>query len=382
MRRLVLEAGWHFRQHDPARSPEDNWTTEDGWLPATVPGVVHGDLLSLGKISDPFQDLNETDAQWVGERNWLYRCRFSWSGEDLRGEDEVTLCFDGLDTFATVWLNGRQILVSDNMFVAHRLPVQDVLVPGENELRILFEAALPKGRASEADMGKRAVWNGDSSRVYVRKAQYHYGWDWGPILLTAGPWQPVWIEVSTARISELYAPVELDDTLTRARLQVRIAVENAPRIPDATVELTLYGPEGAAVLQAAIPLSADSLTHVFTLEEPALWWPNGYGPQPLYRLVATLLHAGEEVDRQEQRLGIRRLLLVQDEVQGEPGKSFRFEVNNTPIFCGGANWIPADMLLPRITPDRYRAYLQQGGRRPHADASGLGRRHLRGRFLL
>jgi beta-mannosidase len=358
MRRFVLEAGWHFRQHDPEFSLEKNWTAADGWLPATVPGVVHGDLLSLEKIPDPFQALNEADVQWVGECNWLYRCRFPWSASDLRAEEIVTLCFGGLDTFATVWLNDRCILVSDNMFLPHRIAVQDDLRLGENELRILFEAALPVGRARETEMGEKAVWNGDSSRVYVRKAQYHYGWDWGPCLLTTGPWQPVWLEVSAARISHLHAPVELDEALTRARVPVEIGLEGSHGVPGAAVELTVYGPDGVAVAHAAIPVSADVLSHVFSLEKPALWWPNGYGSQPLYRLVARLLANGEVVDTQEQRLGMRRVRLVQEEIEGEAGRGFRFEVNNTPIFCGGANWIPADMLLPRVTPERYRAYLQ------------------------
>jgi beta-mannosidase len=362
MRRFVLEAGWQFRQHDPGCSLEDNWTAANGWLPATVPGVVHSDLLSLGKIPDPFLEMNETEVQWVGECNWLYLGRFTWSSDDLREEDEAALCFGGLDTFATVWLNGRRILVSDNMFLPHRVPVQEYLRPGENELRILFESALSKGRSLQAELGETAVWNGDSSRVYVRKAQYHYGWDWGPTLLTAGPWRPVWLEVSPARISRLYAPVELDETLTRAHLPVEIVVESSHRIPGAAVELTVYGPGGQVATRASVPLTDSALVHSLTLENPELWWPNGYGSQPLYRLLVTLLSDGEIIDTQEQRLGIRRLRLVQDEIQGEAGGSFRFEVNNIPIFCGGANWIPADMLLPRVTPDRYRAYLQRAAK--------------------
>jgi beta-mannosidase len=358
MRRRDLADHWQLKQRDPAKTLQDDCAASEGWLPATVPGVVQGDLLAQGLIPDPFQGLNETAVQWVGEHDWIYRCRFTWAPDEA-ADGEPVLCFGGLDTIATAWLNGQQILTSDNMFVAHRGPIQAHLRAGENKLIILFESALRVGREREAEYGKMPCWNGDSSRVYVRKAQYHYGWDWGPRLLTAGPWQPVWLEHVSARIAELHCPVEISDDLRSARFPVRVAVEQPKKMPSATLQLALYAPGSELLSEHTFPSLEETLRHTFAVEQPELWWPHGYGEQARYRLVATLRQGDAVVERQEQQLGVRRLRLLQDEVADEEGKSFRFEVNNTPIFCGGANWIPADLILNRVSAERYRTLLQQ-----------------------
>jgi beta-mannosidase len=244
------------------------------------------------------------------------------------------------------------------MFLAHRIPVQAHLLPGDNELLIVFESALCVGKAREAETGKMPVWNGDSSRVYVRKAQYHYGWDWGPCLLTVGPWQPIWLESAATRIASMHCPIELTEDLQHARFPARITVEHPENSPDAELRLALYNPAGELVGERTFSPLEETLDHTFDVAHPVLWWPHGYGAQALYRLVSTLREGDAVTEVKEQRLGIRRLRLVQGAVVGEAGKSFFFEVNNVPIFCGGANWIPADMLLPRVSPDRYRTYLQ------------------------
>ncbi len=358
MRRRDLVEDWQLKQRDLAKTLEDDCAASAGWRPATVPGVVQGDLLAQGVIPDPFQELNETAVQWVGERDWIYRCRFSWTPDEADGGEPV-LCFGGLDTIATVWLNGQQLLASDNMFVAHRIPVQAYLTAGENELIILFESALRVGKEREAAHQKMPLWNGDSSRVYVRKAQYQYSWDWGPCLLTSGPWQPVWLEHTTARIAELYAPAAVSDDLQHAEFAVRVTVEHPEKLPSGTLQLNLYAPDGALLAEQTFSALEETLQHTFTVEQPQLWWPHGYGAQARYRLVATLRQDDVIVEQQEQLLGLRRLQLLQEAVEGEEGKSFRFDVNNTPIFCGGANWIPADLILNRVSAERYRTLLQQ-----------------------
>jgi len=168
---LPLSAGWELRQRDPARSLDEELAATDGWAPAVVPGGVHEALLVAGRIPDPFVGRNELDIQWVGAVDWLFRCRFTLAAEQAAGP--ATLCLDGLDTVATVWLNGAELLRSDNMFVPRRAPVAGLLRPGENTLAIGFASALRHGKALEAAHGARAVWNGEPSRVYVRKAQYH-----------------------------------------------------------------------------------------------------------------------------------------------------------------------------------------------------------------
>lgn len=355
MKQFTLTQGWQLKARDPKRSLTTAFGDADDWLSASAPGSVHQDLLAAGRIPDPFSGLNELDVQWVGETDWLYRCQFTLPADFAA--DHMVLCFDGLDTFATVWLNGQQILVSDNMFVPHRIEVGALLQPGQNELRILFESALRRGKEREAQYGPLAVWNGDASRVYVRKAQYHYGWDWGPVLMTAGPWRAVRLEAYRGRIADLHCPVTVAEDLQTAILPVTVAVEGSPAT-DATLVLALYDPAGELVEQTTLPVTGASVSHTFTVTAPRLWWPRGYGEQALYRLEATLQHGTDVLDQQTQRLGLRHLVLRQEALANEPGSTFLFVINHTPLFCGGANWIPADSFIPRITPERYRAWLQ------------------------
>ncbi|MEN9934557.1 MAG: hypothetical protein RLZZ387_1136 [Chloroflexota bacterium] len=358
MRELTLSSGWRLRQRVPDQPLDLTFADETGWVPATSPGNVHLDLIAAGKLPDPFEGLNEHAAQWVGETDWLYRCDFELPA-GFADAGAVALCCDGLDTFATVWLNGAQVIASDNMFVPQRAQVKSLLREGRNELRILFESALHHGRAREAEHGTLACWNGEPSRLYVRKAQYHYGWDWGPTLLTAGPWLPVRLEAYDARVSDLHCPASVSEDLATATLPVAVDLElvRGVELADLTVRVELLDPEGAPVAGAELPTGV--LQAELTLAVPRLWWPSGYGDQPLYRLVVAVTCGGQELDRREQRIGLRRLRLLQEPLEVEDGRTFLFEINNTPIFCGGANWIPADSFTPRITPERYRTLIQQ-----------------------
>jgi len=356
VKQLTIDTGWQLRART-AGATEAQFTATDGWTPANVPGVVQQDLLAAGRIPDPFVGLNEHEVRWVGERDWLYRCRFDLP-EEIAGEDHVDLCFDGLDTIATVWLNGEEILRSDNQFVPHRVPVKALLRPTGNELRLSFDSALLAGQALQAHYGPRDAWNGDPSRVYVRKAGYNYGWDWGPVIMTAGPWRPIHLEAYGARIASLHAPAEVAPDLRSAAIPVAVRIATGTLTAGFAVALALRDPSGNVVAEARVRAEVATVNHLFTLTDPQLWWPRGHGAQPLYILTATLMRDDIELDRQETRLGLRRLRLVHEAVRGEAGQSFLFEVNNAPIFGGGYNWIPADSLPTRVTPERYRAWLE------------------------
>jgi beta-mannosidase len=411
MQQLLLSTGWQVRPHAEAHPLDADIANAADWLPAPVPGTVHEALLAAGQIPDPFVGLNESAVQWVGESDWLYRCRFSLP-PGMRDYSAIDLCCDGLDTFATVWLNGVPLLSNDNMFVPRRARVEGLLADGVNELLIRFESALRRGKQRERQYGKLTAWNTDPSRVYVRKAQYHYGWDWGPCLITAGPWQPVRLEAYNARIADLHAPVHVAEDLSRATLSVAVQIERPGPVAGLALHLALYSPDGALLDEATLPAESDTLHHSFSITMPQLWWPHGYGEQSLYRLEAQLqiadcrlqIDLGTEnqeprtrpalpfvkltnrevegnqesgvvrssnrqsskalraaltgnVNRQSLLLGLRRLRLVQEPVAGEAGTSFYFEVNNTPIFCGGANWIPADSFTTRVSGERYRGLL-------------------------
>ncbi|QBD81072.1 glycoside hydrolase family 2 protein [Ktedonosporobacter rubrisoli] len=357
MEQILLSENWQLKQRNPALPLAADFASSEDWVPASVPGTVHQALLAAGRIPDPFVDLHENDVQWIGEQDWLYRCEFAYQPAGSADAQEVALNFAGLDTYATVWLNGTQILTSSNMFVPARVQVKDLLREGRNELHILFASALRRGKELEAEHGELVAWNGDPSRLYVRKAQYHYGWDWGPTLLTAGPWRTISLQTYRARIADLHCPAEVAADLQSATLPVRVAVEEQSRRA-LTVHLALYAPSGERVDEVQVPLSGNEARHTFRLASPALWYPRGYGEQAFYRLVATLHAEDQELDRTEQRLGLRRLQLIQRQLAEAAGSSFFFEINNVPVFCGGANWIPADSFTPRVTAERYRQWLQ------------------------
>jgi beta-mannosidase len=324
---------------------------ESAWLAASVPGTAHGALLAAGRIPDPFFATNETTVQWVGERTWVWRHRFEVS--DLSTHED--LVFEGLDTYCTVWLNATPLLTSSNMFVPQRVDVRALLRPGRNELVLRFDPPLQRAREEEALLGKRHLWNGDSARLYARKAQYHFGWDWGPVLLTSGPWRPVRRHGWDVRIDEIDCRQQVDVSAARATLQLKVRL--AGTRAGLQLEHELLDPEGRRVAFATN--AADVADALLVVDAARLWWPLGSGAQPLYTLCTRVTDGVTTLVEERRRIGLRTLRLVQAPVRGEAGSSFCFEVNGTEIFAGGANWIPEDNLLERITPERYRERVAQ-----------------------
>ncbi|MFT7772090.1 glycosyl hydrolase 2 galactose-binding domain-containing protein [Roseateles sp.] len=320
----------------------------EAWLAAAVPGTAHGALLAAGRIPDPFYGRNETEVRWVAERRWVWRLAFE-AGE-LSAREE--LVFEGLDTYCSAWLNGERLLESENMFVPRRVDVRERLKPGRNELLLCFEPALARAREVEAIHGKRQLWNGDSARLHARKAQYHFGWDWGPELITCGPWRAVRRHGWSARIDELHCRSELRGRT--ATLSISAGLEGAGE----RCVFELLDPEGVCVATQTVPAARGAGAEL-SVANARLWWPRGLGEQPLYTLVARVLGGGQVLAERRLRAGLRTLRLVQQPVDGEAGSSFHFEVNGQDFFAGGANWIPDDNLLERITPARYRERVAQ-----------------------
>ncbi|KAI9069247.1 glycoside hydrolase family 2 protein [Trametes sanguinea] len=351
-----------------ARELNDGWTftqvgggevvKEGEWLPVqSFPTTVHVELLKLQKIPDPFIGLREWDVQWVGEAEWAFKSRFTVSDEEVEAEN-VDLVFDGLDTFAVVELNGQKILDTDNQFVSHRVPVKERLKVGENELVLTFASAFRKGREIEQQHGKLNLWNGDSSRLHVRKAQYNYGWDWGPVLMTVGPWKPIRLETYNVRIADIDIRQRVDEKLS-ANLDVAFELSsNSQSIASVSVK----DPEGKVLIgQSNITIKSERAEAHFKLSAGVaeLWYPVGYGKQPIYSVEIQITDKdGHLLDRKTQKFAFRRVRVVQDELEDQEGRTFLFEINNIRVFCGGSNWIPADSFLTRLTPEKYRQWLQ------------------------
>ncbi|KAK7525896.1 uncharacterized protein IWZ02DRAFT_474219 [Phyllosticta citriasiana] len=344
-----LDTGWVFKQSD---APEDDW------LPAPlVPSCVHQDLIANKKIPDPFLGFNEIEVEWVGEKPWTYKTSLpvhTTPGHDGR---KYVLAFDGLDTYATVQLNGRVILKSDNMFHSHRVDITEKLSSdSRNVLEVSFLPALEEAKKIEAahPEHKWVGFNADMARLAVRKAQYHFGWDWGPILITSGIWKEVRLETYHARLKDVRIDYELDQDLKNVSGVITSAVEGH----EGSKVLIRGEIESKPAFQVEAEVDDYGIAKArFSIDSPALWWPHGYGNQPLYSVKSTLLSAdGTEIDEHTQRLGIRKAKLIRQPDDG--GKSFFFQINDTDIFCGGSDWIPADSFLPRITTARYRSWLQ------------------------
>ncbi len=326
------------------------------WLPATVPGTVQQDLLAAGLIPDPYIGMHEKDIQWVGELDWLYRCTFDLPDE-VAAAPTIDLVCAGLDTEATLWLNDHEVITSTNMFIPQRAEVTRWLRPQGNEIRIYFKSPWAAGKAHEAQGGKLTHWNGDASRLYMRKAQYHYGWDWGPTILTIGPWLPIQLEAYTARIVDLHCPAELAADLQHATLPIHVELSLPQQLDDARLEVSVSDPSGRVIATHTLPVSGPQLTQNVEITAPQLWWPHGYGDQPRYHVQTTLWSGEQRCDERMLRLGLRRVELVRRPLQDVEGESFFFRINNTPIFCGGVNWIPADLFLTRPSEETYRTWL-------------------------
>ncbi|KAL7274029.1 hypothetical protein RUND412_003089 [Rhizina undulata] len=344
-----LNKNWEFRQ---LTEPITEYRPV-----SQFPTNIHLDLLYHGLVPDPFLGKNELDVQWVGETDWVYRTTFPTPKIPSGGKCE--LYFEGLDTFARILVNSAVVAETDNMFLSHRIDVTKNLKEEaqENELVIIFKNAWAIGRSivDEHPEHHWGCWNGDVSRLAVRKAQYHYGWDWGPKLLTCGPWRKVWLETFENRIEDIEITTTLDSTFSTAYVSITVEL-SSPLATSTSISLQIDTPDGKNLSCSYFEVTADArISAPIAIENPQLWYPHTYGDQPLYRLTATL---GEGQHTVEKKFGIRSVKLVERKLVDAPGTTFFFEVNGIPVFCGGSNWIPADSFIPRISDERYVEWLK------------------------
>ncbi|KAK2780668.1 Beta-mannosidase B [Emmonsiellopsis sp. PD_33] len=344
---IAINKDWVFKQADDEKA--------QFLAVSQFPTNVHLDLMHHGLIPDPFIGKNENDVQWVGEKAWIYKTTFD--APALKDGEKAVLAFDGLDTHATVLLNDKKILETENMFVPERVDVTELLQQskGSNVLHITFESTFLIGKKIQEQHPKHhwGCWNGDCSRLGVRKAQYHYGWDWGPTLMTCGPWRPINLEIYNTRISDLHFRQTVDKSLKQAELVATAEVEG-----DGEKVAFYISLEGEEKGSETVEVRDGKATVTFRVQDPQLWYPSTYGKQPLYQLSANLVSNGVTLDSASKRVGLRRAELVQRELNDAPGTSFFFEINNIPVFCGGSNWIPGDNFIPRISPQKYRDWVK------------------------
>ena len=342
----VLDKGWEFSQ---AGSNE--------WMSARVPGTVHQDLLDHGRLPDPFYGMNEQKVQWVEKEDWLYRTVFTVTADQLKS-DAAWLTFEGLDTYADVYLNGSLLLKADNMFVGHKLAVKDVLREGENRLMIRFRSPVEETAPQWDTDGFNYPADNDHSEkrmsVYTRKAPYSYGWDWGIRLATSGIWRPVKLTFCNGAAIDDFFVRQQEVTEQVAKVDNQLEINNVTSTPkEAQVKVVYAYGEQADTLTRTVVLQPgkNSLSMPAWIEKPHLWMPNGWGDPALYTFTATVSVDRKEVASREEAIGLRSIRVVMED--DKDGKSFYFEVNGKPMFAKGSNYIPGDALLPNMTGERY-----------------------------
>ncbi len=335
MFKQTLSGTWQFRQSGSRE-----------WLPATVPGGVHSDLLALGRIPDPFVADNEKKVQWVAESDWEYRRSFIMDAALSEEEHRILVC-DGLDTLAEVTLNGRLLGKTDNMFRRWAWEVSDLLKDGQNDLRILFRAPVPYIKAKQAD--KLLLGGGDiPGGPHLRKAPCQWGWDWGPKLPPIGIWKDIRLEgYRQAKLEDVHIRQLHADGKVTIHAEIQVSQWNRS---DLQVTMMVTSPDGHVQTVKAAPNQVSDGSAICNLQSsilnPQLWWPNGFGRQPLYQVVVRLESGKTILDQHSFQVGLRTV-----ELQREPdqwGESFTFVVNGVPIFIKGADWIPANSLPTRI----------------------------------
>ncbi|KAE9410164.1 glycoside hydrolase [Gymnopus androsaceus JB14] len=397
-RRTVLGQSWSWKQRnasiehvlDEIRGNEVSGKEIEataGWRTAKkYPSEIHVELMASDLIPDPYLGFNEHAVQWVGDVEWLYKCTFPC--DSALGEDhKAFLEFQGLDTICDVYLNGERILSADNMFQTHYAELAPSSLKPSNTLFLHFKSAARYAKAQEALMGRVRAGStnlGDPSRVYLRKAQYDWRWDWGPELMSCGIYRPIVLTTYRVCIDNMACRAFVDDDHS-CTLKVNVGLKgSASEVGTYKVVLkdlqgNIVKSESMSVQEAKLHTTVADWT--FEKDEVRLWWPVGYGEQHLYNVTLEifdkvgdlrgscfalsdlLIRWQEEVllDAKTLRIGFRSVKLVQEALE-EPdqygtGTTFLFEVNGVRMFMGGSNWIPADNFLTTITPERYRAWL-------------------------
>lgn len=312
---------------------------------ATIPGTVHTDLFANQLIPDPFFGANEKQLQWIENENWEYETNFLLSEKEISNEN-IELEFEGLDTYATVYINGKIVLEADNMFRKWIVSAKNHLKKGKNHLKIVFQSAVQKGK-EEAE--KLSYTLPEKERVFVRKAQYQFGWDWGPRFVTAGVWKKVQLKFwNSAKIENIkYSQVELNDQKAILEFTTEIHVSEVK-----TIQLKINEKSETFHLKKG----TNKVKMHYEISNPKRWWCNGLGFPHQYEFYFSLEQSRKIIDNKELKIGLRTIELVQD--KDEFGTSFYFKLNGKPVFMKGANYIPQDSFIPKQTPSSYYELVQ------------------------
>lgn len=337
LERLAIKDNWTFRQ-----------AHQGAWLPVPIPVSAHTALLKHGLIEDPYYRDNESKLQWIEQEDWEFQTTFEVSEAMLQFR-HVEMSLKGLDTYAQVYLNDSLVAETDNMFRAWQLDVKKYLRKGTNTLHIYFESPIQKAQTEWDALGYQLP---GGIRTMTRKAQFHYGWDWGPRFVGCGIQEaPEIVMWNDMLIENVYVtPRELTDARARMVVHVRYRADFEGKV-------TLITRNGKAKIledRYVYPgVHEDSMT--FDIDQPRLWWCRGMGEPYLYDIHFEIRAGVKTIESTDLRFGLRTIELV-TEPDGN-GRTFYFKLNGKPVFAKGANYIPQDLFQDRVTPAQYRTII-------------------------
>jgi beta-mannosidase len=345
----ILCCGFVAAQNSCRNLCSENWTfnkqNESKKNKAKVPGTIHTDLLKNKLIPDPFVGTNEKQLQWIENEIWEYETKFNLTKLELKNQN-IDIIFEGLDTYATIYLNGKLLLETDNMFRTWNKSVKNELKIGENHIKISFKSASNFGKEEAKKLPYTLP--GDE-KVFTRKAQYQYGWDWGPRFVTCGIYKPIklhfWNEVKIENVK--YSQIELNDSKAILEFTTEINVSEVN-----TIELQINEKTKTFHLKKG----KNNVIMQYEIANPKLWWCNGLGDANLYSFQINILKKKKIIDTEKLNIGLRTIELIQE--KDNIGKSFYFKLNGKPVFMKGANYIPPDSFLPRVTDSTYNAIVK------------------------
>lgn len=344
----AINSTWQFRK-----------AGDTAWIPAKVPGCVHTDLLANNKIPDPSFRKNEQAVKWIENADWEYTTRFTLPN-DMASYPNIDMQFDGLDTYADVYLNDSLVLKADNMFLGWTIAAKKFLKEGENTLRIYFHSAVKVGMEKLNKVpyllmaANEIAPENERTNVFTRKAPFHYGWDWGPRLVTCGVWKPVKLQAwSNTKMKDLYIK-PLNVSSERASYKVSAEIEATENI-NAALEIWIDNKKMAS-LDVDLQSGKNNPNIEFSLDKPELWWTKGLGGQKLYQLELKLINGNKTLQTLTHRLGVRTLELSRE--KDSTGTSFTFKLNGVPVFMKGSNYIPSDIFTTRNTLANYKRVVQ------------------------
>ncbi len=340
IRQDLSNGEWTFRQADSSLTGK-----------AHVPGCIHTDLLTEGLIEDPYYRDNEKKLQWIGEKTWIYSTTFDVQDNVLK-MNNICMLFKGLDTYANIYLNDSLLLAADNFFREWKVDVRSVLKPKGNSINVEFLSPVEINKKKK-QKSQIPLFN---DYVYTRKPAYHFGWDWGPVFITAGIWKPIVIEAwDNVRFRNMHI-IQQHLSDEEAKLNLIYEVE-ADDESEATLEVRCLENNSQTKQQVRLTKGVNKIEIPFAINNPKRWWSNGLGDAYLYKFQSNLIINGTTVDEINERIGLRALELVQK--PDSIGKSFHFELNGVPVFMKGANYIPQDLFLNRPTENDYKNVINQ-----------------------